>query len=180
VLATPAAHRAEPVKSLLQNGKFDADDDGEQPAQIAFGLLAALHAPALDRALVIGAGSDQKASVVASLGFAHLDIAEISPAHLAAAREHIGQINHGVFERGNVTVLVEDGRNLLLRTGARLYVIQIELTSVWFAGAANLYSREFYALARSRLVPRGALVQWIQLHHLIPREITTIFATARA
>lgn len=178
VARTPA-HPA-PVQTLLQNGKFDADDAGEQPAQIAFGLIAALHAPALDRALVIGAGSGQTASVMARFGFHQLDIAELSPAHLAAAREHFAHLNHGVFDRPGVTVHVEDGRNFLLRTRHRYDVIQIELTSVWFAGATNLYSREFYALARARLAPGGALVQWIQLHHLSAREIATILATARA
>lgn len=169
-----------PTKTLLQNGKFDANDAGEVPAQISFGLLAGLHAPHAERALVIGAGSGQTAAIVAQLGFAHVDIAELSPAHLAAARAEFAHLHHGVFDRSNVTVHLEDGRNFLLRTRAPYDVIQIEITSLWFAGATNLYSREFYALARSRLAPGGALVQWIQLHHLAPREIATILATARA
>ena len=168
------------VRTLLQNGKFDANDAGEVPAQVGFGLLAALHAPATERALVIGAGSGQTAAIVAQLGFRHLDIAELSPAHLAAARAEFAHLHHGVFDRPGVTVQVEDGRQLLLRSRTTYDVIQIELTSLWFAGATNLYSREFYALARSRLVAGGALVQWVQLHHLAPREIATILATARA
>lgn len=186
VVSTPStasvmsAARPAPTLTLLQNGKFDADDAGEVPAQISFGLIAAVHAPAQTRALVIGAGSGQTASIVSRLGFAHLDIAEISPAHLAAARAHFSHLHHGVFDRPGVTVHVEDGRNHLLRTRERYDAIQIELTSVWFAGATNLYSREFYALARTRLAPGGVLVQWLQLHHLTPREIATILATARA
>ncbi len=182
VVATPSRDpaRPAPIKTLLQNGKFDADDAGEVPAQVAFGLIAALHAPAQNRALVIGAGSGHTASIVARLGFAHVDIAELSPAHLAAARAEFSHLNHGVFDRPGVTVHLEDGRNHLLRTRARYDAIQIELTSVWFAGATNLYSREFYALARERLAPGGVLVQWVQLHHLTPREIATILATARA
>jgi len=168
------------TKTLLQNGKFDANDAGEVPAQISFGLLAALHAPRAERALVIGSGSGQTAAIVAQLGFAHVDIAELSPAHLAAARAEFAHLHHGVFDRPNVAVHLEDGRNFLLRTRAPYDVIQIEITSLWFAGATNLYSREFYALARARLAPGGALVQWIQLHHLAPREIATILATARA
>lgn len=179
-VATRPDAQGRTVKTLLQNGKFDADDAGEVPAQISFGLIAALHAPSIERALVIGAGSGQTAAIVAQLGFAHVDIAELSPAHLAAARAEFTHLHHGVFDRPNVTVHVEDGRNLLLRTRTPYDVIQIEITSLWFAGATNLYSREFYALARSRLTAGGALVQWIQLHHLAPREIATILATARA
>ena len=179
-VATRTDGRGRTVRTLLQNGKFDADDAGEVPAQVSFGFLAALHAPATERALVIGAGSGQTAAVVAQLGFRHLDIAELSPAHLAAARAEFAHLHHGVFDRPGVTVQVEDGRQLLLRSRTPYDVIQIELTSLWFAGATNLYSREFYALARSRLVAGGALVQWVQLHHLAPREIATILATARA
>jgi len=168
------------TKTLLQNGKFDADDAGEVPAQAGFGLVGALHAPALDRALVIGAGSGHTAAVISRLGFARLDLAELSPAHLAAARAHFGHLHGGVFDRPGVTVHLEDGRQHLLRTRARYDLIQIEISSVWFAGATNLYSREFYALARARLAPGGVLVQWVQLHHLTPREIATMLATARA
>jgi spermidine synthase len=168
------------VKTLLQNGKFDANDAGEVPAQVSFGLLAALHAPSTERALVIGAGSGQTAAIVAQLGFKHLDIAELSPAHIAAARTEFAHLHGGVFDRPDVAVHLEDGRNFLLRARDAYDVIQIEITSLWFAGATNLYSREFYALARARLAPGGALVQWIQLHHLAPREIATILATARA
>ncbi|MBI3886461.1 MAG: fused MFS/spermidine synthase [Opitutae bacterium] len=180
VVATPAPDRVAPVKTLLQNGKFDADDAGEMPAQLGFGLVAALHAPAQDRALVIGCGSGQTAALIARLGFAQVDLAELSPAHLAAARQEFAHINAGVLDRPNVAVHVEDGRNFLLRTRARYDVIQIEVSSVWFAGATNLYSREFYALARDRLAPGGVLVQWVQLHHLTPRELAVIFATAQA
>lgn len=179
-VATQTDAQGRITKTLLQNGKFDANDAGEVPAQISFGLLAALHAPRTDRALVIGSGSGQTAAIVAQLGFVHVDIAELSPAHLAAARHEFPHLHHGVFDRPNVTVHVEDGRNLLLRTRTPYDVIQIEITSLWFAGATNLYSREFYALARSRLASGGPLVQWIQLHHLAPREIATILATARA
>ncbi len=180
VVEQPQKHEPEPVRVLLQNGKFDADDAGQMRAQIGFGLVAALHAPATHRALVIGCGSGQTLSTIARLGFEHVDLAELSPAHLAAARDQFAHINAGVLDQPGVRVHVEDGRNYLLRSRERFDAIQIELTSVWFAGATNLYSREFYALARSRLAPGGVLVQWIQFHHLTPREIASILASAQA
>lgn len=180
VTSTPSLERVAPVKTLWQNGKFDADDANEMPAQIGFGLVAGLHAPAQDHALVIGCGSGQTASIIARLGFRHVDLVELSPAHLAAARTEFAAINARVLDRPNVSVHVEDGRNFLLRSRQRYDAIQIELTSVWFAGATNLYSREFYALARTRLSAGGVLAQWIQLHHLTPRELASVFATARA
>ena len=43
-----------------------------------------------------------------------------------------------------------DGRNYLLTQNKRYDLISMELTSIWFAGAANLYNREFYQLAKAR------------------------------
>jgi spermidine synthase len=78
-------------------------------------------------------------------------------------------------------LFLEDGRNVLLSNRQRTYdLITIEITSVWFAGATNLYSQEFYELARKRLKPDGVLQQWIQLHHIGPNEVACALATARA
>lgn len=180
VVSSSLRDRAAPVRVLLQNGKFDADNSDEMPAQLGFGLVAALHAPAHDRAFVIGCGSGQTLGLISRLGFARVDLAELSPAHLAAARAEFADINAHVLDRPNVAVHVEDGRNFLLRSRTAYDLIQIEISSVWFAGATNLYSREFYALARTRLAPGGVLVQWVQLHHLTPRELAVIFATAQS
>jgi len=63
----------------------------------------------------------------------------------------------------------------------RVYdLITIEISSIWFAGSTNLYSKEFYELARKRLKPDGILQQWVQLHHISPREIASNLATARS
>jgi len=70
---------------------------------------------------------------------------------------------------------------VLLTDPSRRYdLITIEVTSIWFAGATNLYSREFYELAHSRLRPGGVLQQWVQLHHIGPREIASELATAHS
>ncbi len=180
VIERPRRNHTAPTRVLLQNGKFDANDGGEMHAQIGFALVTALHTPATNRALVIGCGSGQTLSVIDRLGFEHVDLAEISPAHLDAARTQFAHINAAVLDRPHVSVHVEDGRNHLLRSPALFDAIQIELSSIWFAGATNLYSREFYALARTRLAPGGVLVQWIQLHHLTSRELASILATAQA
>jgi spermidine synthase len=51
---------------------------------------------------------------------------------------------------------------------------------VWFAGVGNLYSREFYELAREHLAPGGVMQQWVQLHHIAPEEALSVVATVRA
>jgi len=86
----------------------------------------------------------------------------------------------GVLERPNVATHITDGRNLLLLTDRKFDLISIEVSSIWFAGSANLYSREFYAIARGALGQRGVLQQWLQLHRLSRRDIATIIGTMRS
>src|SRR4029079_9770953 len=59
-------------------------------------------------------------------------------------------------------------------------LISMELSSIWFAGASNLYSREFYDLVRKRLRPGGVFQQWVQLHHVYRRDFATVIGTLRS
>jgi hypothetical protein len=59
---------------------------------------------------------------------------------------------------------VDDGRNFLLTSRERYDVITSEPMPPRFAGVVNLYSREYYQLARERLSPGGFIVQWLPLH----------------
>jgi spermidine synthase len=166
--------------SLFTNGKFQGDDWEQQDAQIAFALIPALHLRNRRNALVIGCGTGQSASVLNGLDFKTVDIAEISPGILLAAGSQFRRINEDVLRSPKVTVHLEDGRNYLLSQPRKYDQITIELTSIWFAGATNLYSREFYELAKRRLRPGGVFQQWFQLHHIGPREIESIIGTLHA
>jgi len=165
---------------LLTNGKFQGDDGQQQDAQTAFALIPALHLHNRRNALVIGCGTGQSASVLNGLDFKSVDIAEISPGILLAARAGFRRINEDVLRNSRVAVHLEDGRNYLLSQSGKYDQITIELTSIWFAGATNLYSREFYELAKSHLRPGGVFQQWFQLHHIGPREIESIIGTLHA
>jgi predicted membrane-bound spermidine synthase len=58
-------------------------------------------------------------------------------------------------------IVIDDGRRFLKRTAETFDVITIDPPPpVEAAGSSLLYSREFYALARTRLKPTGILQQW--------------------
>jgi hypothetical protein len=81
--------------------------------------------------------------------------------------------NRGVLSNDDrVHLHHADARNWISIEDTRFDLISMELSSVWFAGAANLYSREFYALIRPRLTSGGIFQQWVQLHHVT----TPVFA----
>jgi len=177
---TMEAGKVRPLRTLLTNGKFQGNDGGEQNAQVALAVIPTMLVRHFDDALVIGAGTAASADIVRGLGFRRVRVAEIAPGVLDAARTQFAHLNHGVLDAPNVTIDVEDGRNVLLLDHASYDLVTMEISSIWFANATNLYSREFYRLAKARLRPGGVLQQWIQLHHIDVYDIASTVATMRS
>jgi spermidine synthase len=72
-------------------------------------------------------------------------------------------INKSFFENPNVHKVVADGRNYLLGTRNTFDVITLEPPPPQDAGIVNLYTEEFYALAKQRMRPGAVLAQWVPL-----------------
>ena len=165
------------VLTLLTNGKFQGNNAGEITAQKAFAHVPLLHQPKRDQVLVIGYGTGNSAHALHETGFAQMDIAELSPDIVTLADRHFGDINGEVSQQANVKIYYTDGRNYLLTQNKRYDLISMELSSIWFAGTANFYNREFYRLAKARLQEDGVLQQWVQLHHMQPMDLLYILNT---
>jgi spermidine synthase len=181
VRETTSSSRA--VRYLFADGKLQGDDDltAQLPTQFGVAAIPCLYAARLDRALLIGLGTGHTAAVLKELGVGQLDVAELSPGIVGAADAAFQRVNFNVLHDPSVRYALEDGRNLLLIDSDRRYdIITVEITSIWFAGATNVFSREFFQLARARLQPDGVLQQWVQLNRNSPIEISSVIATARA
>jgi len=92
---------------------------------------------------------------------------------------HFLAVNHGVARDPRARLVVDDGRNYLLTTGERYDVITSEPMPPHHAGVVNLYSKEYYELARNRLTPGGFVVQWLPMHHLNLDESLQILKTVQ-
>jgi spermidine synthase len=68
---------------------------------------------------------------------------------------HFSTVNHNVARHPRARLVVDDGRNFLLATDERYDVITSEPMPPYHAGVVNLYSKEYYGLARDRLTPGG-------------------------
>lgn len=167
------------VHTLLTNGKFQGNNGDEVHAQRFFAHYPVMFTPRLERALVIGLGTGTTLGTLSAYPFRHIDVAEISPSIVKAARKYFGSIGADQLDDPRVSLHIADGRNHLLLSQKPYDLIGIELTSVWFAGASSLYTREFYRLAKSRLSEGGVLQQWIQLHHIYPKDLATVLRTLR-
>jgi spermidine synthase len=182
VVDNPAGTNGQPsaYRTLLTNGKFQGNDSWEMDAQTGFALAPMQFVSNFDRALVIGLGTGRTAHVVQAMGFGSVDVNEIAPGIVEAARRDFRHINGSVLDAANLHLILEDGRNSLLLRPQRYDLITIEITSVWFAGATNLFSRDFYALVRERLNASGVFQQWLQLHHIGSNDIETVLVTLRS
>lgn len=167
------------VRTLYTNGKFQGNTGWEMNAQRYFAHYPTLFAPRFDRALVIGLGTGTTTGTLTAYPWKRIDLVEISEAIVQASRQYFSEVNDHALDDPRVNLVIDDGRNYLMLNHAKYDVITIELSSIWFAGASSLYSSEFYDLLADRLSPGGVLQQWVQLHHITPRDFATILHTVR-
>jgi spermidine synthase len=170
---------ADDVYTLYTNGKFQGNTGWEMNAQRFFAHYPSIFVKHFDDTLVIGLGTGTTLGTLATYPWKHIQVAEISPAIVAAARSYFQVPNRGAIDDPRVTLTHADGRNFLLLSEQKYDLISMELSSIWFAGASNLYSDEFYKLVAAHLKPGAVFQQWVQLHHIYKRDFAIIVHTLR-
>lgn len=166
--------------TLLTNGKFQGNNSGETLAQESIALIPLLHNSERKSALAIGYGTGMTARVLHEQKFQSLDVVELSKDIVFMANKYFADINHNVISQSGINLIYTDGRNFLLTQDKKYDLISLEISSIWFAGAANLYNKEFYELSEKRLNKEGVLQQWVQLHHMHPIDLVYILNTVRS
>jgi spermidine synthase len=132
-----------------------------------------------DSALVVGLGTGNTLRTLSLFPFRRIDVAELSPEIIEAAREWFSDVNGKVFDKDpRVQTSISDGRNYLLLSKDTYDLMTVEVTSLWVGGAGDLYNREFYELCRAHLTNAGVLQQWVALHHLRTQDFIAVLSTA--
>jgi len=113
-------------------------------------------------ALVVGYGTGITAGALSQYpGLDKRAVAELLPAVLRAAPQFKGTFqaatDPGLEKR------LRDGRRELQASAEHWDLITLEPPPPSAAGVVNLYSRDFYRLAASRLAPQGIVAQWLPL-----------------
>jgi len=83
----------------------------------------------------------------------------------------------GVLEDPRVRVIPTDGRNYILATPEHYDVITAEPSNPWIAGIANLYTREFYEVVKSKIKDDGIFAQWFHNYSMSPDDFRMVFRT---
>lgn len=135
-----------------------------------FSHLPLLMVEAPSRALVICFGAGNTAGATLLHPLERLDLVDLSEDVLEQAPLFRGTSGEVVGDP-RVQVHVNDGKqHLRMVPPAHYDLITAEPPPLSHAGVAGLYSREFYALAKSRLKPGGVMTQWLPLYQ-VPRPV---------
>ena len=172
--ATVSVKRLGNSRALAVDGKVDATNTADMPTQ---GLIAhlplLLHGSARE-ALVVGLGSGATAAAALVHSLDHLEVVEISPEVVEAARRHFADVQRGALDDPRLRLRVTDARHHLQLTPRRFDVIVSEPSNPWMAGVASLFTREFFTLARERLREGGLFCQWMHVYGMAAEDVRTV------
>ncbi len=175
--ATISIHRSAGSDYLYEktNGKVDASF-GDTPTQLMVGYLPMLFNPDAKRVLVIGMGSGMTAKAVAAFPVERLEVAEIEPAVIEGAR-FFAEKNGRIHDDPRVRFVHADGRNHLVAAPEKYDAILSEPSNPWIAGIGNLFTREYYQLALTKLKEGGVFGQWMQTYGMAPEDLRMVYRT---
>jgi spermidine synthase len=160
-----------PESTIERNGMLP-----RAPVARWLGLLPSLLRPEARDLLVVGLGGGVALEPIAST-VASIDVIELEPEILAANQRVAAARAVDPLARPGVRVHIGDARGALQLTGKHYDAIVSQPSHPWTAGASHLYTREFFALVRSRLKPDGVFVQWIGLKFVDEALLRSIAAT---
>lgn len=130
-------------------------------------------------ALLIGAGSGMSAAAFLSYpDLTKLSVAELEPTVIEACQK-FSQYNGGAFDKklissGRIEIKPFDARFILSTSKQQYDVISSQPADPWVAGAADLFTVEFWKLAFSRLRNDGVFCQWVQLYAIPHQDLLSL------
>jgi predicted membrane-bound spermidine synthase len=162
---------------LKVNGKTDAASAVDVTTQRLLGHIPMLLRPSSKEALVVGLGSGMTAAAVARhSSIQHVDIVEISPEVVEAARL-FADYNDRFWENPKIKVTVEDAKSFLKISSRRYDAIISEPSNPWMAGVAGVFSKEYYEDCRARLETNGVMAQWVQTYETSDALLDVVLRT---
>jgi spermidine synthase len=129
--------------------------------------------------MVIGLASGITVGAAATHGVERIKVVEVEAAMIPAARL-FADSNGNVLEDPRVEISVNDARNDLEFSSDTYDVIASEPSNPWMTVAANLFTEDFFHMARTRLRPGGIFCQWLHTYYLPTEDMRSIIAAFRS
>lgn len=154
----------EESRSIFINGKSDGNTRGDFFTTVMLAHIPALLTEKVGKSCVIGFGTG---ITIGTLGLysesEQIDVLEISDTVIKNAFR-FDAYNGGVSKNPKVHFHELDAFRFFEAGKDRYDIIISEPSNPWVMGIENLYSREFYQLARKQLSENGTFAQWIHTY----------------
>jgi spermidine synthase len=173
------SQREDGVRAFHVSGKTEATSDPiDMRLQLMLGHMSALLHQKPRTVLIVGFGAGVTAgSFVAYPEIERIVICEIEPLIPRVVSRFFAKENNDVLKDPRVEVVYDDARHYMLTAKEKFDVITTDPIHPWVKGAATLYTREFFELAKRHLNPGGVVTQWVPLYESTPEVVKSEVAT---
>lgn len=131
-------------------------------------------------ALLIGYGSGTTAgALLTDPRLGHLTIAELENA-VYDANKFFAHSNNNPLANSKVRAITNDGRYILAASPEAYDIIVCQPSDPWVSGASELFTQNFWELAKTRLKANGVFAQWLPLYSLRSTEFVLLCKTFAA
>ena len=163
--ATVTVFQRDQQRFLRVNGKTDGSNASDNYTQVLLGLLPIMYSPRPETALVIGLGTGITLGSILEYPVRQVDCIEISP-EVMEASGFFKEENGDALRSPRVRVHILDGRTWLMAMPREYDLISSEPSHPWQTGNANLFTVDFFELAKRRLKKGGVYCQWLPIYHM--------------
>lgn len=150
----------------------------DMPTQVLLGLLPPLLSDSVSsKGLVIGMGTGTTCGTAVSMPTVkECTVIEIEPAVYEASKLFASS-NHSPWNSPKYKEVVGDARHYLAASKEKYDWITSQPGEPSNSGSADLYTREFFQMVKSRLASNGIFAQWIQLYGISPDDLKSLIGT---
>ncbi|MEO5925549.1 MAG: fused MFS/spermidine synthase [Bryobacteraceae bacterium] len=163
------------------SGKVEASTEPfDMRLQRMLGHISALSHRDPKSVLIVGFGAGVTAgSFTTYPGMQRIVICEMEPLIPPAATKYFEKENYNVLNDKRTEIHYDDARHFVLTTPEKFDIITSDPIHPWVKGAATLYSKEYFEIAKQHLKPGGVITQWVPLYEsdlaTVKSEIATFF-----
>jgi spermidine synthase len=158
-------------RTISVNGKGDGGNGQDVITQRLIAHVPLMLHPNPRKVLVIGWGTGSTAGSAGLYPSVNqIDCVEIESL-MFTCRSFFTDINHNIASDPRFRIHIKDGRNYLLTTPTLYDAILSEPSNPWITGVSNLFTHDYYAIARNRLNEDGIFCQWFQYYNLTLKDV---------
>nr|WP_254627431.1 fused MFS/spermidine synthase [Myxococcus sp. CA040A] len=167
------------LRFMKLNGKIDASNGSDVETQVIAGHLGALlHPREPKNVLLVGAGAAITAGSVLAHPVERLDMVEIAPAVIDAARL-FKEDNRNAVDDTRTRVHIDDAKTFMALAERKYDLVVSVPSNPWVAGVSGLFTRDFFQTVDRHLADDGVLVQWIHTYESNDELIRLVVRTLR-